>query len=455
MSSSSGIGGLGEAHFGVAHRPPADRRRPSRNCPARRSAAGASRSPAPCARARRRSPGRRAGGTCPSRRRRRGPTSGTACPACSRSRTSSRGCAGAPASGRRARRAARAADDHAHGVIEVGAAHLVGDRDGLDVAGRRRGLGAGAGSLGRPRSSRSFSGRESVRDCRRTHQPRERNVSPKGIGHDQWGLAAFRDERRPRSGHGLAREATDSPSPSHNPGRSRRASNGPMAKRSCTGSSSKMPRLVRGSSAIGNQIVRVQITLEPEAFAKRRRAAEIAPARQRHAQTYRAPSIVASVALPPQAVSCSVSSSRCIRRARHDRGDEAVFVQRVGAVAVDAEAVEGRHAERRGEVAVRAAADAAAPRRARSRARRQARGRARRGARAVAALVGGPVHAAVDGHLHVRIVRREVEERGLVGLAVGRRGDTQIDGEAAMLRDDVDGACRRTIMPTVVVTPRP
>ena len=52
--------------------PPADRRRPSRNCPGRRSAAGAWRSPAPCAPGRRRSRGCRAGGTCPSPRRRRG-----------------------------------------------------------------------------------------------------------------------------------------------------------------------------------------------------------------------------------------------------------------------------------------------------------------------------------------------------------------------------------------------
>ena len=63
---------LARRDFGVAHRPPADRRRPSRNCPARRSAAGASRSPAPCAPGRRRSIGRRADGTYPSRRRRRG-----------------------------------------------------------------------------------------------------------------------------------------------------------------------------------------------------------------------------------------------------------------------------------------------------------------------------------------------------------------------------------------------
>ena len=50
--------------------PPADRCRSSRNSPARRSAARAWKSPAPCAPARRRSPGRRADGTCPSRRRR-------------------------------------------------------------------------------------------------------------------------------------------------------------------------------------------------------------------------------------------------------------------------------------------------------------------------------------------------------------------------------------------------
>ena len=74
-------GRLGQARPRCSAWPPADRRRPSRNCPGRRSAAGASTSPAPCAPARRRSPGRRAGDTYPSRRRRRGPTCGTACSA--------------------------------------------------------------------------------------------------------------------------------------------------------------------------------------------------------------------------------------------------------------------------------------------------------------------------------------------------------------------------------------
>ena len=53
--------------------PPRHRRRPSRNCPARRSASGAWRNPAPCAPARRRSRCRRADGICPSRRRPRAP----------------------------------------------------------------------------------------------------------------------------------------------------------------------------------------------------------------------------------------------------------------------------------------------------------------------------------------------------------------------------------------------
>ena len=99
---------LGRAGTRCSAWPPADRRRPSRNCPARRSAAGAWRNPAPCAPARRRSPGRRAGDICPSRRRPRAPTSRISCRACGPARSSNRGCAGAPASGRRARRAARA-----------------------------------------------------------------------------------------------------------------------------------------------------------------------------------------------------------------------------------------------------------------------------------------------------------------------------------------------------------
>ena len=97
-----------QARFGVAHTPPADRRRPSRNCPGRRSAARAWRNPAPCAPSRRRSTGRRADDIYRSRRRRRAPTSRTSCPACVPARTSSTGCAGAPASGRRAHPAAHA-----------------------------------------------------------------------------------------------------------------------------------------------------------------------------------------------------------------------------------------------------------------------------------------------------------------------------------------------------------
>ena len=102
------LGGAARAAPRCSAWPPADRRPSSRNCPARRSAAGAWRSPAPCAPWRRRSPCRRAGDTCPSRRRRCGRTCGRG--ASSRSRLPSwrRGCGAAPASSRRARRAARA-----------------------------------------------------------------------------------------------------------------------------------------------------------------------------------------------------------------------------------------------------------------------------------------------------------------------------------------------------------
>ena len=89
--------GLAEPALGVAHRRRRDRRRPSRSCPARRSASGAWRNPAPCAPARRRSRCRRADGICPSRRRPRAPISRISCRACGPARASSRGCAGAPA----------------------------------------------------------------------------------------------------------------------------------------------------------------------------------------------------------------------------------------------------------------------------------------------------------------------------------------------------------------------
>ena len=99
---------LARRHFGVAHgrrRIAVDRAEIALAVDQRQAHA---RSPAPCAPARRRSRGRRAGDTYPSRRRRRGPT----CmywlvPVVARSRAWRRGCAGARASGRRARRAAR------------------------------------------------------------------------------------------------------------------------------------------------------------------------------------------------------------------------------------------------------------------------------------------------------------------------------------------------------------
>ena len=84
-----------------------NRRRPSRNCPARRSACSASRNPAPCAPGRHRWPYRRADDICRARRRR--------CARISRKAGSRRywlrawqtACGDAPASGHRARRAAR------------------------------------------------------------------------------------------------------------------------------------------------------------------------------------------------------------------------------------------------------------------------------------------------------------------------------------------------------------
>ena len=87
--------------------PPRGRRPPSRNCPARRSAAGSSRRAAPCAPARRRSPRRRGDDIYPSLRRRCAPISHRTGRAGNCFPASNRGCADAPASGRRGRRAAR------------------------------------------------------------------------------------------------------------------------------------------------------------------------------------------------------------------------------------------------------------------------------------------------------------------------------------------------------------
>ena len=127
------VGDLGAAAPRCSASPPAGRRRPSRSCPARRSAAGAWRSPAPCGRARRRSTGRRADGTCPS-------TSPT---------ISARLAVGlVPVAAVLVHRIEDAAmdrlqpvahvrqgarDDHAHGVIEIALPHLVGDRDGGEI----------------------------------------------------------------------------------------------------------------------------------------------------------------------------------------------------------------------------------------------------------------------------------------------------------------------------------
>ena len=101
------LGDRARAGSRCSGRRPADRRRSSRSCPGRRSADSAARSPGPCARARRRPRSRRAGGSASAPRRRRRRTSsrrasGAVPPAASR-----RGCGGGPASGRRARRAAR------------------------------------------------------------------------------------------------------------------------------------------------------------------------------------------------------------------------------------------------------------------------------------------------------------------------------------------------------------
>jgi hypothetical protein len=116
--SSSSASRLGEPHFGVAHRRrriavdraeialPVDQRHAHRN-------------PAPCAPARRRSPGRRADGICPSRRRRRAPICGTACSGVVAVLVHRIEDAPMHRLEPVARVGQRARHDHAHGVIEV------------------------------------------------------------------------------------------------------------------------------------------------------------------------------------------------------------------------------------------------------------------------------------------------------------------------------------------------
>ncbi len=113
------------------------RRRPNRSCPARRPACSAARSPAPSARSCRRSPCRRAGGTCRSRRRRCARTSCMArfqwllssCIA-----YSTRRCTGFRPSRSVGQ---RTPDDHAHRVVEIGPAHLLFETDRNHFLGER------------------------------------------------------------------------------------------------------------------------------------------------------------------------------------------------------------------------------------------------------------------------------------------------------------------------------
>ena len=98
---------------------PAGRRRPSRSCPGRPPAGSAARSPGPAGRGRRTATGRRAGGTCPSPRRRSRRTCGTTRPgvrpiSCIVYRIASMDRLEAIAHVRQ-----RAADDDAHGVVEI------------------------------------------------------------------------------------------------------------------------------------------------------------------------------------------------------------------------------------------------------------------------------------------------------------------------------------------------
>ena len=103
---------------------------------------------------------RRAGGSCPSRRRRSSRTSCTAGSAACRPRACRRGRAGAPASGRRARRAARAPTMTRHRVVEEARAHLLLELARLDAARRRARLDV---DIARLRHRGSVTSRRSAR----------------------------------------------------------------------------------------------------------------------------------------------------------------------------------------------------------------------------------------------------------------------------------------------------
>ena len=117
--------------------PPADRRPSSRNCPGRRSAAGAWRNPAPCAPWRRRSRVSPCGWYLPiTSPTMRADLRNGAVPVVA---AFLHGVEDAPMHRLQAvaHVGQRARHDHAHGVIEVGALHLLFDGNGRDVERRR------------------------------------------------------------------------------------------------------------------------------------------------------------------------------------------------------------------------------------------------------------------------------------------------------------------------------
>ncbi|MDH6665710.1 UNVERIFIED_ORG: hypothetical protein M2442_001709 [Methylorubrum zatmanii] len=106
----------------------------------------------------------------------------------------------------------RAAHDHAHGVIEVGPAHLVGDGDGLDVGRGRGRAGAGLVVVVCQRRSLGFSFGRPWRNAngRRLARTSQRAANPDRSPHPEVPRSGLEGSSRSRASSGGSFEASAS-----------------------------------------------------------------------------------------------------------------------------------------------------------------------------------------------------------------------------------------------------
>src|SRR3712207_3526909 len=111
----------------------------------------------------------------------------------------------------------------------------------------------------------------------------------------------------------------------------------------------------------------------------------------------------------------------------------------MGASAVDAEAVEGRDPDSRRVVAVGTAANPRHVLKIEADLSSELAGVVEQAGGALRALIGRAIHSPGDGDAHVRIVRREIAERGRIRLPIRSRRYAEVDAQATMLGRDIDG----------------